>query len=112
VSDGAGHPGAGWGNLGVALLGADLDHAQGFVADELTGLAKDDPYSADLRRTLLSYLDMGSLVAAAGEMHVYRNTVVYRLKRAEQILGRPVSAHSHELHAPLRPASRLGVLTR
>ena len=96
----------------MALLGADLDHAQGFVADELTGLAKDDPYSADLRRTLLSYLDMGSLVAAAREMHVYRNTVVYRLKRAEQILGRPVSAHSHELHAPLRPASRLGVLTR
>ncbi|MGZ6800628.1 MAG: helix-turn-helix domain-containing protein [Mycobacteriaceae bacterium] len=43
---------------------------------------------------------------------MHRNTVVYRLKRAEQILGRPVSAHSHELHAPLRPVSRLEVLTR
>ncbi|ROO87587.1 PucR-like helix-turn-helix protein [Actinocorallia herbida] len=92
----------------VGLLTSDHERAQWFVDEQLGSLAGDDRLTADLRRTLLSYLDNGgSLIRAAADLHVHRNTVVYRLRRAEQLLGHPASAGTTDLHMALRLAEVL-----
>ncbi|MQA84375.1 MAG: hypothetical protein GEV03_07075 [Streptosporangiales bacterium] len=93
----------------VALLSADAERAGWFVAEELGALAAADPGTAELRATLLCYLDVGrSFVAAAAALHVHRNTVVYRLRRVERLTGRPISDCTVETHAALTLAGRLG----
>ena len=58
--------------------------------------------------SLLSYLDNdGSLKWAAAELHVHRNTVVYRIRHAEQLLGYPARDHTSDLHVALRLAAAL-----
>ncbi|MGW1025610.1 PucR family transcriptional regulator [Streptomyces sp. NPDC002577] len=87
----------------LALLSKDEQQAQWFVAEELGGLADDeDPAVVDLRQTVLSYFGHGrNLVRAAEELHVHRNTVVYRLAKAERLLGHPLDERPLELHAAL-----------
>lgn len=88
-----------------ALLTRDRVAAQAFVRDELGPLAADDPHTADLRQTLLAYFECRrSPQAAAADLYVARNTVVYRIRRAEQLLGRSVDDRGAELWAALRLA--------
>ncbi len=92
----------------TALLATDLERARWFVSEELGRLAADDDGTAELRRTLLSFLDHGgSFVRAAADLHVHRNTVVYRLRRVERILGRSTSDRVLETHVALRLATVL-----
>jgi DNA-binding PucR family transcriptional regulator len=92
----------------AALLATDLERARWFVGEELGRLAVDDEGTADLRTTLLSFLDNGgSLVRAAAALHVHRNTVVYRLRRAENLLGHAISERVLETHTALRLATVL-----
>ncbi|MGO2112084.1 MAG: PucR family transcriptional regulator [Pseudoclavibacter sp.] len=87
----------------AALLTRDLPAAQAFVRDELGLLARDDPQTADLRQTVLAYFECRrSPQAAAAKLFVARNTVVYRIRRAEEILGRSVDERGAELWAALR----------
>lgn len=91
-----------------ALMSTDSERARWFVHDELGPLAAPDRAGADLRATLLAYLDHGgSLIKAAEALHVHRNTVVYRLRRAEEALGRPVNDRILETHTALRLAPSL-----
>jgi DNA-binding PucR family transcriptional regulator len=61
------------------------------------------------RRTLLAVLDaQGGLAAAAAELGVHRNTVLQRLRRAEERVGHPATERVAELHAALRLADALG----
>jgi hypothetical protein len=93
----------------VALLSADLPAAAELVRRELGALAARTDQAETLRRTLLHYLDAErSLVAVAGELHVARGTVAYRVKRAEELLGRDVGERRFELHAALLLAGTLG----
>jgi hypothetical protein len=86
----------------AALLTADRERAAWFVQEELGALAACEPTVAALRATLLSYLDNGtSLVKTAAAMHVHRNTVVYRLRRIEDLLGRPVTDRTLQVHSAL-----------
>lgn len=95
----------------VALLSADTERARWFVADELGELAADDPGTAELRLTLLSYLDAGgSLVSTASALRRHRNTIIHRLRRVEQLLGYPITQRRQHLHAALQLAARLGPL--
>lgn len=72
----------------LALLVHDTDAAARFVEDILRDLAADDPHVADLRRTAAAYLRLRrSPMAVAQELYVVRNTVGYRLKKAEELLG-------------------------
>jgi hypothetical protein len=72
----------------VALLTANPEHARWFVNRRLGALATDDDRSAELRETLRLYLAFErSRTAAAQVLHVAPNTVGYRVRQAEAILG-------------------------
>ena len=49
-----------------------------------------------------------SLLGAAAPLHVHRNTVVYRLRRIEQILGHPVTEGTLEVRCALLLVERFG----
>ena len=92
-----------------ALLAADLDAAGEFVRRELGELAGPGETAAALRSTVLHYLDAErSLVRVAEQLHIARGTVAYRVKRAQQILGRDLGDRRLPLHAALLLAHELG----
>lgn len=93
----------------VDAMSGDLDLARGFVAVELGALALHGRREDEERRALLAVLDaQGGLAAAAEELGVHRNTVLQRLRRAEEHRGRPATERVAELHAALRLAQVLG----
>lgn len=95
----------------VVLLRDDLGATAAFVRRELGPLADDDKNTAMLRGTVKRYLDHErSLAATAASLHVAKNTVVYRLKKAEQLLGRPfrVEGRKLRLHVALHMVEALG----
>jgi hypothetical protein len=89
----------------VALVDAisrDLDAAREFVAAQLGDLARDDAKERDERAALLAVLDaQGSLITAARTLGIHRNTILQRVRRAEQRMGRPATDRVVELHAAL-----------
>jgi hypothetical protein len=85
----------------LALVTEDADRARRFLARELGGLAATDPATRELRRTVRAYLDSHSAQTAAGRLFVARNTVNYRLRRAEQLRGRPLTERQLELGVAL-----------
>lgn len=90
-------------------MSGDLDLARAFVASELGDLALEGRRVAEERRALLAVLDaQGGLAAAAEELGVHRNTVLQRLRRAEERRGRPATERVAELHAALRLVQVLG----
>ena len=85
----------------VSLLLRDRERAEWFVATELgdigTGTTASD---IETRETLRIYFETGqSLAETAQRLSIHRNTVVYRLRRIEQAIGRPVVSRRHELYA-------------
>jgi DNA-binding PucR family transcriptional regulator len=93
----------------VSLLAADIDRARRFVASELGPLAEDSDAAARVRSTLLTFLAHGaSHTRAAQALHMHHNTVYNRVRRAEELLGAPVSAGSLELQTALLLAETLG----
>lgn len=92
-----------------ALLSTDLPGLRRFVSDELGALTADNPHTEQLRRTLRLYLrGERSLMAAAAQLHVARNTVTYRVKRAQDLLGHDLAARLPEVMAALEAARVLG----
>ncbi|KAA1417072.1 hypothetical protein F0U44_18035 [Nocardioides humilatus] len=93
----------------VDVMSGDLDLARGFVASELGALAAQGRQTEEERRALLAVLDaQGGLAAAAEELGVHRNTVLQRVRRAEERRGRPATERVAELHAALRLVEVLG----
>ncbi|GAA3527451.1 PucR family transcriptional regulator [Amycolatopsis ultiminotia] len=94
----------------VALITTDLDLARSFVRRMLGPLAHDDQRAAELRETLEVYLDVQrSITQAARRLHTHRNTVVYRIKKIEEVFGTDrLKHHSLELGVALRTTSSLG----
>jgi hypothetical protein len=93
----------------VSLLAGDLPRARAFVAHRLGPLAADSEPAARLRETVRAYLAAGgSAKRAAPELYVHQNTVAYRVKRAEELLGRRVSEDPVELICALTLAGTLG----
>jgi hypothetical protein len=96
----------------VALVDAisrDLDAARAFVAAQLGDLARDDAKERGERDALLAVLDaQGGLTTAARTLGIHRNTVLQRVRRAEERRGRPATANIAELHAALLVCDVLG----
>ncbi|OKH67120.1 PucR family transcriptional regulator [Mycobacterium sp. SWH-M1] len=93
----------------VAMLSTDLAAAREFVTRELGDLAGSAEAVRTVRHTLKCYLDRDrSLAAAAADLQVARNTVAYRVQRAEQLRGRPTTIRRLQLHAALTLAEELG----
>lgn len=86
----------------LSLLLVDRQRALRFARAELGGLGTMDSATEELRRTLAAYLDEGgSPIAASQRLQVSRNTVTYRVRRVEEILGRPVGERRQQLQAAL-----------
>lgn len=91
-----------------ALMIDDVEAARRFAARELGPLTAGDDSTVRLAATLAVFLDEGaSFVRAARRLGVHANTVTYRVKRAEELLGHPVAERQLELRVALRLA-RLG----
>jgi DNA-binding PucR family transcriptional regulator len=85
------------------LLLAEPDAAAGFASRLLGPLAADDSRMADLRSTLVRYLDMDhSLAKVAAAEHISKNTVTYRVQKALSLCEHPPGASTTNLRAALR----------
>ncbi|HVW40639.1 MAG TPA: helix-turn-helix domain-containing protein [Amycolatopsis sp.] len=85
----------------LTLLTHDPGAAVAFLHDELGDLARPGSANADLRATVRDYLDTRSPQVTAGRLYIARNTVTYRLKRAEEILHRGITDRPLELWTAL-----------
>jgi hypothetical protein len=93
----------------VSLLAGDLPRARIFVADQLGPLASPAESAERLRETVLAFLaSSGSATRVARDLFVHQNTVAYRVKKAEDMLGRRVSESPIELSCALMLAAALG----
>jgi hypothetical protein len=93
----------------VAMMLGSPDLLRAWVLRTLGGLATNDEHHARLRDTLLVFLQLGgSYKATAERLTVHKNTVQYRLRRAEESLGRPVGENRHNVELALRASSWLG----
>jgi DNA-binding PucR family transcriptional regulator len=87
----------------LALLSADSLAAARFVEGELGELACANDSTARLRATLEVYLDENmSPVRTSRRLHINKNTVVYRVNKAEEILDHGIHERRQELEAALR----------
>jgi DNA-binding PucR family transcriptional regulator len=58
----------------------------------LGALAADDPGARQLRDTVRVFVDCdGSYTQAAARLHLHKNTVHYRVRKAEELRGRPLA---------------------
>jgi hypothetical protein len=93
----------------VSLLAGDLPRARRFVVAQLGPLASPAEPAARLRETVLAFLVAGgSATRVAKELYVHQNTVTYRVKRAEELIGRRVTESPVELTCALTLAAALG----
>ncbi|MBA3744798.1 helix-turn-helix domain-containing protein, partial [Sporichthya sp.] len=84
-----------------ALL-ADPEAARRFATAELAGLAAADVSTARLRDTLEAYLAEGaSHKRAAQRLTLHEKTVEQRVRRAEELLGRPLAGRRGAVEAAL-----------
>ena len=83
--------------------------AAGLGAGHAGGLATDDEHHARLRDTLLAFLQSGgSYKATAEQMMLHKNTVQYRIRKAEESLGRPAAENRHDVELALQASRWLG----
>jgi hypothetical protein len=84
----------------LAVGGEEL--AREFVQAEMGGLAHPDRRTAAVRETVSEYFACRGAAAAARRLNVSERTVTYRLRHAEEMLGRPLTARRAELETALR----------
>jgi hypothetical protein len=85
-----------------ALATANIEHSRRFVERELGRLASRDDTTRRLAATVRTYLnENGSRGRTAKRLHVHENTVAYRLRQAEELLGRSVEKRTLELRVAL-----------
>jgi DNA-binding PucR family transcriptional regulator len=93
----------------TALAAQDFTRAVEFVAATLGPLATDTPASARLRDTLRVFLDEAeNAPRAATRLHTHRNTVLQRVARATELLGRRPAQGRLSLELALELAHQLG----
>ncbi|WP_067471035.1 PucR family transcriptional regulator [Nocardia amamiensis] len=75
----------------IALMCSDLAAARAWIGEILGPLAQDDDATAQLRETARVFLETnGSFQATAERLVLHRNTVQYRVRKAEAALGHPL----------------------
>ena len=93
----------------IAMMLGSSDLLRAWVHSTLAGLAADDEHQARLRDTLLTFLQTGgSYKTTAERLNLHKNTVQYRLHKAEESLGRPVGENRHDVELALRATRWLG----
>ena len=93
----------------VAMMLGSADLLRAWVLATLGGLATDDEHHARMRDTLLVFLQSGgSYKATAEQMVLHKNTVQYRIRKAEESLGRPAAENRHDVELALQASRWLG----
>jgi len=73
----------------IALMASDIDAVRAWVLETLGELTVDDEQHERLRTTLRVFFSTGgSYTATAERLMMHKNTVLYRVNRAEEIRGR------------------------
>ncbi len=93
----------------VAMMLGSPELLRAWVLGTLGGLATDDEHHARLRGTLLVFLQSGgSYKTTAEQLTLHKNTVQYRIRKAEESLGRPVGENRHDVELALQASHWLG----
>ncbi len=93
----------------VAMMLGSADLLRPWVLSTLAGLATDDQHHARLRDTLLVFLDSGgSYKTTAEQLTLHKNTVQYRIRKAEESLGHPVGDNRRDVELALQASRWLG----
>jgi hypothetical protein len=98
-----------WSAVGpVALMCTDREQLAVWVQATLGGLGVADEGMERLRETLLLFLGNRSFTNTAKAQHLHKNTIQYRVKRAEEALGRPLEEHRDDIELALRVCHWVG----
>ena len=93
----------------VAMMLGSPDLLRAWVLSTLAGLATDDENHARLRDTLLVFLQTGgSYKSTAEQLTLHKNTVQYRIRKAEESIGRPVGDNRRDVELALQASHWLG----
>jgi DNA-binding PucR family transcriptional regulator len=86
-----------------------IDLLRDWVIETLGALADNDDHNARLRGTLAAFLqENGSYKATAERLTVHKNTVQYRIRKAEESLGHPVGENRLNVELALLASQWLG----
>jgi DNA-binding PucR family transcriptional regulator len=90
-------------------MAGSIDLLRAWVIETLGALADDDEPTARLRGTLGVFLhENRSYKATAERLTLHKNTVQYRIRKAEESLGRSVSEDRLHLEVALLASEWLG----
>src|SRR4029077_17780801 len=93
----------------VAMMLGSAALLRAWVLSTLAGLAADDEHHARLRDTLLVFLQGGgSYKTTAEQLMLHKNTVQYRIRKAQESLGRPVGDDRNDVDLALQASRWLG----
>ena len=93
----------------LALMSGSIELLRAWVIETLGTLADDDEQGARLRDTLRVFLqENGSYKTTAERLVLHKNTVQYRVRKAEEGLGRSVSQNRLHIELALLASHWLG----
>lgn len=94
----------------LCLMNEDPELVGDYVRRKLGPLAANDPVTERLRETVLVWLqEGGNARLAAARLTAHKNTIHYRVQRAEELLGHPLSKDRLGLELALTLAERVGL---
>jgi hypothetical protein len=86
----------------LAIATLDPERTRGFVDRALGQLTRDDDATRRLASTLSVYLQENcSRSRAAKRLGIHENTITYRIRQAQELLGHPIESDSLRLSAAL-----------
>jgi DNA-binding PucR family transcriptional regulator len=93
----------------LALMSSSVELLRAWVIETLGSLADDDDHHARLRDTLRVFLqENGSFKATAERLILHKNSVQYRVHKAEEALGHPVDENRLQVELALLASQWLG----
>ncbi len=93
----------------LCLVAGSPELAARMVQREIGPLCAADKNLAQVRETALAYLTSGlNVEATAARLFVHKNTVRYRLSRAEELLGHPLGSRAASVEIALRYVAMFG----
>ncbi|HEX8863725.1 MAG TPA: helix-turn-helix domain-containing protein [Actinomycetes bacterium] len=93
----------------LALMASSTELLRTWVIETLGQLADDDDHTARLRNTLRVFLqENGSYKATAERLILHKNSVQYRVRKAEEALGHPLDEHRLHVELALLASQWLG----
>jgi DNA-binding PucR family transcriptional regulator len=93
----------------LALMASSVELLRAWVLETLGSLADGDDQHARLRDTLRVFLqENGSFKATAERLILHKNSVQYRVRKAEEALGHPLDDHCLHVQLALLATQWLG----